>query len=571
MRRLIASFNALIISHTSRVTLFVLGLLMMGLLVAYPYTQARLPSPAIPLEGEWKISPDDTPEADDPLYDDRTWDTVTLPGDLVRYLIRKKHTDQGVIRLRKTVVLPPSLPAENLGLILGRIGNADETSVNGHFIGGMGLIEPREFAMWNFPRTYPLPKEYVNFSGPNVISVRVSVHGMGEVLGNLALVPLKTLGPYSATMNYIRVTMGYVCIAMGMAFFMIFSFFAMRRFQSSEYIYYSLQLVTGLPIILEFCTFWPVYPSPMIRLKILAFSWAALNVFHPIFLHRIYSLSRPKIEALLYVYLSIILFFCLFITTDDTIRVHGPLMIVLTIGIGFYNLSCHVSALINRSPYSRMFSFFGMVVILSAIHDGLAYLSKFSNITVNLFGYTPTVMIFHLGAIFLYMGTSVVLVSRFIGITEEVEELNENLENYIIENARLHEKLEDTSNLRRKPSSISSIAEDKIKQAIQYISENYTETELTREGLASHVGVHPDSFSRQFKQYTGKKLGDFIYEIRINEAARRLREEDTNVIDIAFDVGFESIRTFNRIFPKFMDTTPNKYRGLYRNAEDSEK
>jgi AraC-like DNA-binding protein len=333
--------------------------------------------------------------------------------------------------------------------------------------------------------------------------------------------------------------------------------------------YYSLQLATGLPIVIEICNQWPVYPSFLIREKILAFSWAALNVLHPIFLHRIYNLERRVVERILCVYLAVILCSCLFITTDDTIRSHGTFFILITTGIGFYNLSCHFSALYHKSPYSKTFSFFGIMVVLCAIHDGLTYLSKYSDFNVSILGYTPSVMIFHVGAIFLYIGTAFILVSKFMTITEEVEALNENLENYIFENARLNQKLEDHA-FKKKTTTISSIAEEKIKQVIDYITENYSITELTREELASKVGVHPDSFGRQFKLYTGKKLGDFIYEIRVNEAARRLREDDSNVIDIAFDVGFESVRTFNRIFPKFMDTTPNKYRNMFRGDNGQE-
>ncbi|MBU0995249.1 MAG: helix-turn-helix transcriptional regulator [Proteobacteria bacterium] len=86
---------------------------------------------------------------------------------------------------------------------------------------------------------------------------------------------------------------------------------------------------------------------------------------------------------------------------------------------------------------------------------------------------------------------------------------------------------------------------------------------LSREGLAETVKVHPDNLGKQFKQYTGKKLGDYFYELRVNYAAQRLREDDSNIIDIAFDAGFESLWTFNRVFPRFMDMTPIQYRNVH--------
>jgi len=73
--------------------------------------------------------------------------------------------------------------------------------------------------------------------------------------------------------------------------------------------------------------------------------------------------------------------------------------------------------------------------------------------------------------------------------------------------------------------------------------------------------MHPDSFGRFFKIYTNKKISEFINELRVMEAARKLRESSANIIEIAFSVGFESLPTFNRAFMKVMNVTPTQYRG----------
>lgn len=171
-------------------------------------------------------------------------------------------------------------------------------------------------------------------------------------------------------------------------------------------------------------------------------------------------------------------------------------------------------------------------------------------------------MIFHVGAIFLFTGAALVFVTRFIAVSDEVVALNVSLENFIMENTLLSEKIETLLN-KKQATTISPVAEEKIKNVIRKINSGYTE-EMTRDDLADFVGVHPDSLGRQFKKYTGYKLSDYINELRINEAARRLREENTHIIDIAFEVGFESVRTFNRAFPKFMNETPYSYRKIFQ-------
>ena len=543
-----------------------LCLLIMTTIIVGPYTKVNSPDNRADLSGAWKISLEDRMDFARPDFNDQGWDQVVLPGSFMPYALKKNNRSKGVCWLRKKIVLGEGLSKGDLGICLGRIGNADETYVNGIKVGGLGGFPPDDFPMWNHPRNYPLSEKYIRPCTENTIAVRVSYMGVGEVLGRLFITDHQSFKTYSIASTFTQIIMGYVSIAMGGALLLIFLFFYLKRAEYEEYLFYCLQLCFGLPVVLSVCSYWPIFGGAHSSFIVLALSWVALNVAHPIFLHRFYRLERRGVEIVLWCYLAVTLVVGIFFTSSSYIRLQGTVLIILTIAIGFYNFTCHVSAIIKRSPYAKVFSFFGITVVLCAIHDGFIYLEKFSGFHVNFLGYHPTVMIFHVGAIFLYTGTALILVTRFINVTDEVENLNVTLENFIMENAVLTEKLEKL--LRKKPeSAISTIAEEKIKNVIKYINENYL-NDITREDLASSVGVHPDSLGKQFKKYTGYKLGDYIYELRVNEAARRLREEDTNIIDIAFDVGFESVRTFNRIFPKFMNETPNNYRKIYQDLRD---
>jgi len=74
------------------------------------------------------------------------------------------------------------------------------------------------------------------------------------------------------------------------------------------------------------------------------------------------------------------------------------------------------------------------------------------------------------------------------------------------------------------------------------------------------VNLHPDTFSRLFKLYTGKSLPDYINELRINYAKVLLAECNESIVTIAFKTGFESLSTFNRAFHKLLNITPTIYR-----------
>jgi AraC-like DNA-binding protein len=114
-----------------------------------------------------------------------------------------------------------------------------------------------------------------------------------------------------------------------------------------------------------------------------------------------------------------------------------------------------------------------------------------------------------------------------------------------------------------KKESVPTATEEKIRKAISFINKNYTH-DISREGLAANSDMNTDYFSRAFKIYTGKKINDYINDLRIQNAAHELKNRDKTVINIAFDAGFENLRTFNRAFLKVMGITPSDYRKKHR-------
>lgn len=521
----------------------------------------------VSLSGEWKIRLGDDGAYAAPDYDDSKWDTVLLPGNIMSYVLAKTAGTAGIegtLWLRKTVLLDRTVPKQDLGLILGRIANADETYFNGIRIGETGSFPPAAHSMWNHPRHYMAHRDFTR-AGNNVIAVRVSYYMFCEILGTLAIANAKEWRAERIMTRFLLIDVSYFVIAMGFSLLFISLFFYIRRPSSEEYLYYCLQLICGLVMVLELCTYWNLYGSLLTRFKVLGIGWAAVNVVHPIFLHRIYDLKRKKVELVLWVYLALIALIAVLFVDTANLRVNGIIMIVVTYLIGPYNISCHISALRKKHPYAKQFSFFGIVVVIAALHDGVLYLMKFMGADLNMFGTWFQYMVFQYAAAGLYVGTALILVARYAKIMDDIEDLNTSLENFVIENALLNERLKETSESQKRGPYpvISDMAEEKIHQVISYIHENYT-FDISREGLASTVDVHPDSLGKLFKSVTNKKLGDYINELRVKDAAKKLIETNENVINIAFSVGFDSLRTFNRVFPKFMNMTPEKYRKQFQ-------
>lgn len=89
----------------------------------------------------------------------------------------------------------------------------------------------------------------------------------------------------------------------------------------------------------------------------------------------------------------------------------------------------------------------------------------------------------------------------------------------------------------------------------------YRDSELTLAGLAEATGLGVHHLSEVLNQHGGKNFNRFINEYRIEEACRRLRENESDrILDIAMAAGFSSKSTFNTLFRTYTGTTPSQYR-----------
>ena len=70
------------------------------------------------------------------------------------------------------------------------------------------------------------------------------------------------------------------------------------------------------------------------------------------------------------------------------------------------------------------------------------------------------------------------------------------------------------------------------------------------------------SFSRFFRQITGRRFSDYLREMRVGEACDLLQNTELPITDICFSVGFNNISWFNRCFMESKKVTPREYRRI---------
>lgn len=100
-----------------------------------------------------------------------------------------------------------------------------------------------------------------------------------------------------------------------------------------------------------------------------------------------------------------------------------------------------------------------------------------------------------------------------------------------------------------------------ITRAKKYIHERIGE-DISLKEVASKINTSSYYLCKQFKKATGLSYTEYVSKIRIQKAKKLLLEPEIRVSEVAFQVGFQSLTHFNRVFKKFTGHSPTEYRSM---------
>ena len=98
-----------------------------------------------------------------------------------------------------------------------------------------------------------------------------------------------------------------------------------------------------------------------------------------------------------------------------------------------------------------------------------------------------------------------------------------------------------------------------IAKAKEYIQEHQTEN-LRLGHVAKACNTSTFYFCKMFKKITGINFTDYLSRVRIEKSKNLLLNPNLRVSEIAFEVGFQSLTHFNRVFKKILGQSPTEYR-----------
>jgi len=99
-----------------------------------------------------------------------------------------------------------------------------------------------------------------------------------------------------------------------------------------------------------------------------------------------------------------------------------------------------------------------------------------------------------------------------------------------------------------------------ITRAKAFIAEHLGE-DLSLGDAAKAVNMSRFYFCKSFRKHTGLNFTDYVSRLRVERAKELLLNPNLRVSEIAYEVGFQSLTHFNRVFRRVVGKSPTSYRG----------
>ncbi len=121
----------------------------------------------------------------------------------------------------------------------------------------------------------------------------------------------------------------------------------------------------------------------------------------------------------------------------------------------------------------------------------------------------------------------------------------------------------EVTELNKQDTSIKLFLDDKIRMGAiyKYIHANYNNKPDVNI-VADNVHLSTAAFCRYFKKQTKMTFTDFVNQYRITQA-KTLLLKDVSVSEACYEVGFESLSYFNKLFKRLTGENPSAFKKRY--------
>ncbi len=111
-------------------------------------------------------------------------------------------------------------------------------------------------------------------------------------------------------------------------------------------------------------------------------------------------------------------------------------------------------------------------------------------------------------------------------------------------------------------SNIGNKIPEMQAKVLTYIANNYKNADLKLYDISSDVGISQDNVSELIRKHCDLTVRQYLNKVRLEEAKRLIRATDLQIAEIAYEVGYNNVQHFNRVFKEYTSFTPKEFREL---------
>lgn len=141
----------------------------------------------------------------------------------------------------------------------------------------------------------------------------------------------------------------------------------------------------------------------------------------------------------------------------------------------------------------------------------------------------------------------------------KMEELQLRIRNLLESRRRLRERFSKQITVNPKEITVTSTDERFLQKALLIMEANMANEDFDVEAFSKAIGMSRSQLHRKLTALSGLPVNEFIKTLRLKRAASLLNQQQGNVSQIAFSVGFNSLSYFTKCFRDFYGQTPTEY------------
>lgn len=100
---------------------------------------------------------------------------------------------------------------------------------------------------------------------------------------------------------------------------------------------------------------------------------------------------------------------------------------------------------------------------------------------------------------------------------------------------------------------------DRLGKITQYVMQNF-DKDIALPEVAGMANMAVTTFCNFFKEQYRITFIEYLNTVRIGHACKLLSEKDQNIVEVAYECGFNNLANFNRQFKKYKNMTPTQFR-----------